>query len=599
MNIRVQKPKTPSNNFSHNSKFVISIVIIFAVLLVIMMTRWQIIEHEKWDTFAKSQYVDTQRKTTSRGIVYASDGTVLAIDKPVWGVYASLSVHEKEREEFFKNKSEYVEQVAAILGTSNDNIEKSLTPEFRYVKLASGVSADKKKALEQVKISSIYSAGFGLSFEKEELRDYPNNNLASHVLGFMGKNSKGEDVGMYGIEGYYFSDLLSSTGYSYEEKDSKGNVILTSEYSPVLPREGKSIKLTIVPAVQTKVESILKKQVEAQQAKSGSAIIMDPKTGAILAMANYPDYNPNQYWKISDPWIFKNKAVGDVYEFGSVMKPVTLAIGLESGNVKEDFICKDSKGFIEFPGLGPNGSNVKIYTWNRLPSGNLTMAGILEKSNNPCAAQVALNTGFQYYFPKLQEFGFGSYIGVGLQDEATSYLQKYESWTKIDLAVTSFGQSISATPLQILSAMSTIANDGKRMKPYIVSEIEDNEGVIKYSPQILAEPISKDTADKVSKMMVSVVRNGDPSYEFNRRLSNYSVAGKTGTAQIPKENEVGYYKDKTNTTFIGFAPAEDAKMIMIVKIQEPKSSTLAAYTAVPTWIDIFKAVASDLEIPTK
>jgi len=557
------------------------------------MFRWQVIEHDKWGTLATTQYTEEQRASQSRGVIYASDGTVLAIDEPAWGVYASLSSDEGEREEFFSNKEQYVADVAGILGVEKSEIENLLTSDFMYVKLASGVSNEKKAALENVKISEIYQAGFGLYFEKEEKRVYPNGRLASHVLGFMGKDSNGEDVGMYGIEGYYFGDMLSQSSFSYEEKDSYGNVILTTEYDPVLPREGKSITLTIVPNIQTKVESVLKAKVEQMQAKSGSAIIMDPSTGAILAMANYPDYDPNNYWKTSDSWIYRNKAVADVYEFGSVEKPVTMSIGLESGNVPLDWICSDPTGFIQL-------YEYKIYTWNGVAEGDLSLSQILQKSHNPCIAQVALMTGFDYYYPKLEEFGYGQFVGMGLEDEATSYLYPYEMWTKLDLAVTAFGQSISATPLQITSALSTIANDGVRMKPYIVSEIVDDAETITYEPQVLSQPISKETADEVTQMMISVVREGESHWWFDGAVPNYDIAGKTGTAQIPKQNEVGYYEDRTNTTFVGFAPTDDPKMIMLVRIEEPKTSTFAAYTAVPTWIDIFLAVADDLEIePTR
>ncbi|MBI2356460.1 penicillin-binding protein 2 [Candidatus Dojkabacteria bacterium] len=552
--------------------------------------RWQIIESEKFITLARSQYLENQRQPTSRGIIYASDSTVLAVDQPVWVVYASLSNDSREREKFFNGKEKYISTVSAILNLPQDELEEKITDKFMYFKIKGGVSTEKKGALEKANIFGEGTEGLGLYFEREEQRVYPNGNLAAHILGFIGKNSVGEDVGQYGIEGFYFGDITGQEGYTYEEKDSQGNVILTAEYEPILPRQGKSFTVTIVPSIQQKVEKALKEGVQKNQSKSGSAIVMNPNTGAIIAMANYPDYNPNEYWKVTDPWIFKNKAISDVYEYGSVHKPITVAIGLESGKVKDDFICNDSTGSLKV-------YDKTIYTWNKQPSGKLTLGGMLEKSNNPCIAQVALKTGHEYYYPKLKEFGIGSIIGVGLQDEATGSLQPYESWTKLDLAVTSFGQSIAATPLQIISAISTIANEGKRMRPYVISEVQEIDDVIKYKPQIMAQPISESTAKKVAHMMEGVVRVGESRFFFNRDIPEYSVAGKTGTAQIPLLDRAGYYDDRTNTTFVGFSPVENAQMIMLVRLEEPKLNTFSASTAVPVWINIFKAIADDLEIP--
>lgn len=578
--------KKPLDQF----KIITILTILLGIGVLVQGFRWQIFESEKFIALAKSQYTENQRHPTSRGIIYAADSTVLAVDQPVWEVYASLSKDERERDLFFKNKEKYISTTSAILNIPQEEISEKITDEFMHFKIKGGVSTEKKDALSKTETFGQNNKGFGYYFEREELRVYPNSNLAAHILGFIGKGSDGEDVGQYGIEGFYFGDITGQEGYTYEEKDSQGNVILTAEYEPILPRHGKSFKVTIVPSIQQKVEKILKEGVAKNQSKSGSVIVMNPNTGAIIAMANYPDYNPNEYWKVTDPWVFKNKAVSDVYEYGSVHKPITVAIAMESGKVKDDYICDDQTGSIKL-------YDQTIYTWNKQKNGKLTLGGMLEKSNNPCLVRVALEAGHDYYYPKLKEFGFGSIAGVGLQDEATGWLQPYETWTKLDLAVTSFGQSIAATPLQITSAISAIANEGKRMRPYLISEVEENEDIIKYKPQVASQPLSEDTAKKVAKMMEGVVRMGESNFFFNRDVPEYSIAGKTGTAQIPKLNEAGYYDDRTNTTFVGFSPTHNAQMVMLVRLEEPKLNTFSASTAVPLWIEIFKAIADDLEIP--
>lgn len=590
-----RKNKEDRNN---NLRSVGIFISVFALIIIFQAFRWQVLESGKFTLLAQEQYSSSARQSTSRGVITASDGTILAVDEPVWGVYASLSKNTDERELFFSKKDKFIAEVSGILGIEESEIEEKITNDFMYFAIAHNISTEKKQALEEANIFGGGTEGFGLYFESEEKRIYPNGELAAHILGFIGKNDEGEDVGQYGIEGFYFGDIAGEEGYTYEEKDSSGNVILTGEYEPVLPRQGKDFELTIMPVVQEKVEEVLKKGVEYYQAKSGTVIIMNPKTGAILSMANYPTYNPNEYWLTSEQWVLKNRAVADVYEYGSVHKPITIAIGLETGAIDEDYTCIDDTGYLDlYKATGyPDQVGQKIYTWNKLPAGTLALKDILKTSNNPCAAKVALETGLADYYPMLKEFGIGEFIGIGLQDEATSYIKPYDEWTKLDLITTAYGQSISATALQVISALSTIANNGQRMRPYIISQISDDEETIEFKPQILSEPISAETAQKVIQMMKFVVKEGDPKYYFQDLNKHYSIAGKTGSAQIPKTNEAGYEEDKTNTTFVAFAPAEDAQMIMLVRLEEPKRSQYAAMTAVPLWKDIFEAVADDLEI---
>jgi len=544
-----------------------------------------------------------QRLPTSRGTILASNGTVLAIDQPAWGVYASLSNNEKERELFFSKKDSFVETVANVLSIDKKILDGKLKDDFRYVPIARGVSREKKEALEYAEIFSAedmrsarlphyLNKGFGLYFEKEEKRVYPNNSLASHIIGFMGKDSDGNDIGRYGIEGYYFKDMITMGSYSYEQKDSQGNVILTTEYNPVLPRFGQNITLTIDPGIQSKIERVLAEETRRMRAKSATCIIMEPSTGRIIAMANYPDYNPNEYGRVGDMAIYRNKAVSDAFEPGSIQKPITVAIALETGAVEEDYTYNDESGFIEV-------EEETFYTWDRKPDGLLTLSKLIESSNNPAAADVAMKIDKETYYQKLKEFGFGQFIGIGLEDEASSFMLPYNRWTIVDRAANGFGQGIAATPLQMIASVNTIANDGKRMRPYIVKEISDDEERIVYEPYVEAQPISKDTADKVTKMMVNTVRYGGPSSLFNKELSGYKIAGKTGTAQIASKKITGYQEGKMNTTFVGFAPADNPKMIMLVKIEEPQTTTLSTYTSVPAWINLFKAVADDLGIEKK
>jgi len=581
-----------------NYNLVMIILTTVGLLVLVQAFRWQVLQSEKFSKIAKQQYQDSDTQTAERGVIKASDGTILAVDQPVWNIYATLSTNEVERKTFFENKDAFIATVSSVLGIEKKDIEEKITDTFVYAPLAKGVSTEKKNALQDANIFGENKKGFGLYFERGVKRIYPNGELASHILGFIGKDSEGKDLGQYGVEGFYFGDITGKEGYTYEEKDSNGNIILTAEYEPVLPRSGKDFTLTIKPSIQSKVEKILKEGVTKTGSKSGTAIVMDPRTGEILAMSNFPTYNPNEYWRTGEPWIFKNLAVSDVYEYGSVQKPLTVAIALESEQVKEDFTCNDKTGYLDlYEATGYEDlKGRKIYTWDKGADGLQDFAAMLKNSNNPCIAQTALKVDPQYYFNKLKDFGIGEFIGIGLQEESTSYLKPFEYWTRLDIITASYGQSISATPLQVISAVSTLANHGVRMRPYIISEVSDEKEDIKYQPQVLSTPISKEVSDKVAQMMTHVIDDGGIHEREINLLRDYNIAAKTGTAQVAKKNEAGYEEDKTITTFVGFAPADDPQMIMLVRLQEPKTSSFASVTVVPVWTDIFLSIADDLEI---
>lgn len=581
--------------------YILSVIIpIFAFTIIFQSFRWQIIYADKFKNLSKNQYGATQKQTAPRGSIMASDGTILAIDQPVWNVYATLSTNQRERELFFSKKDKFIAEVSGILNLEQESISSKLTNEFVYAKLATGISTEKKKALEEANIFGKGTEGFGLHFESEEQRVYPNKTLAAHVLGFLGKNSEGEAVGQYGIQGNYFRDITGKEGYAYEEKDSSGNVILTSEYEPVLPREGKNFKLTIVPNIQSKVEKILEEGVKKSRAKSGTVIIMNPKTGAIISMANYPTYNPSEYWRAGESWILKNRAISDVYEYGSVQKPITLSIGLETGAIKGDYTCDDKTGYLDLYKVTgyQDLKGQKVYTWNRRPAGLQDIADIFKNSNNPCTAQVALKVNSLEYYTYLRDFGIGEFIGIGLQDESTSYMKPFDYWTRLDIITSSYGQSISATPLQVISAFSTFANNGTRMRPYIISQISDDKESIDIKPQALSNPISKESANIIKEDLREAVQRNSLG-GLSKGLEQYDIAAKTGTAQVLDSQKGGYKKDATNDTVIGFAPAENPKMIMLVKLEEPQIAHFASLTTVPVWKDIFLAVSDNLEIPKK
>lgn len=591
--VRLQK----GTNKSSNLKFLVYSITLLALIVVLQAFRWQILFASKFKDLSEEQYRSTQISIAPRGKITAADNTVLAVDEPVWNIYATLSTDEKERKLFFDNKQKFVNEVSGILGVEKEELDKNLKDDFVYVSIKKQVSTEKKKALENAEIFGKNRNGFGLYFEKEEKRIYPNGSLAAQVLGFFGKDAEGKTVGQYGIQGYYFGDINGRAGYSYEEKDSYGNVILTSEYQPVLPREGKDFKLTIIPNLQSKTEKILEKGVRQSRAKSGSVIIMDPSTGAIMVMANYPTYDPAEYWRAPEASVLKNKAVSDVYEYGSIQKPITISIALDMGIIEKEYVCDDNTGYLDlYKTTGyADLKGARIYTWNKKAAGRIDIADIFKTSNNPCTAQIALKVDPQHYYSKLKEFGIGEFIGIGLQDESTSYLKPFTYWTKLDVITSAFGQGISATALQAISAMSVFANNGERMRPYIINEIKDEKETITIKPQAISQPITSNTANIIKNNMAIAVQRGLLG-GLAREVKNYPVAAKTGTAQIANIGTTGYKSDYTNDTVIGFAPLDKPKMIMLVRLEEPQTAGFSSLTTAPLWEEIFLAIADDLEI---
>ena len=589
-----------SSDSANPLKIVAFLVTAAAIVVVIQSFRWQIVYADKFKNLSSNQYISTSTQDVKRGSILTKDGTVLAVDKPIYNVYATLSLEEEEREIFFSHLDTFVAEVSGILNLEEEEVRKKLPNDFVYAPLAKGISAEKKKALEEANIFGEGTEGFGLYFESEEERVYPNGTLASHLLGFLGKNEKGETTGEYGVQGYYYGDLIGKEGYSYEEKDSSGNTILTSEYKVITARDGKNITLTIDANIQSKVEKILAEKVKSVKAKSGSVIIMEPSTGRIIAMANYPDYDPGKYWRVSDSWILKNRAVSDAYEYGSVMKPITFAIGIETGAIDKSYTCNDETGYLDLYEATGYEDLVgrKVYTWNRLPNGMQSISDILKNSSNPCTARAALSYDSRTFYDYLSKFGISQYIGIGLEEEATNYLKSFDYWTKLDIITASYGQSITATPLQLISALSTFANDGVRMKPYIIDSISDENETISTKPSVISTPVSEDTAHFIRNAMSQAVDNGLLG-GLAGDLKNYSIAAKTGTAQALDTENGGYKDDVTNDTVVGFAPAENPKIIMLVKVEEPQMAYYASLTTVPIWRDIFLSIVDDLEIPTR
>jgi len=440
-----------------------------------------------------------------------------------------------------------------------------------------------KRHLKPDLVSKLKSENIkGVGFIEEPMRVYPNGHLAGQVLGFTNIDSKGIE----GIE-FKFEDFLAGRpGKISVKKDARGRKIMSTNYyiEPIL--SGYDLVLTLDSHIQVMVEEELKEGVERTKADKGMALIMNSETGEIMAMASYPFFDPNNYRDFPAKKR-RNLPIWYSFEPGSTMKVFLLAAALEERKVNPatKFDCENGRRRV-----GP--SIIKDVH----PYGILTVSEILEKSSNICATKIGETLGRDKYYGHLSNFGFGKKTGIDLPGESNAKLAKSEHWGPVELATISFGQGIAVTSLQIASALSAIANRGFLMEPYIVKEIYSADGYIikEIKPELTRKVLSFDTAEDISAMMERVVESGTGK---RAAISGYRVAGKTGTAQVPNPVTGGYYKNRFISSFIGFAPADDPKVTLVVAVENPKNGFYGGTVAAPIFKGIMEKVLLYLGIP--
>jgi cell division protein FtsI/penicillin-binding protein 2 len=456
------------------------------------------------------------------------------------------------------------ETVAATLGPllhmPATNIQQLLDGEESWVQIASPVSKEVGEQIADLGLS-------GVTVRSLWTREYPEGTLASHLLGFC----NAEGVGFYGVEGFYDTLLRP------EHVDWEGPVDPASEQIPwtvvplVLPQPGTELVLTLDRTVQSLVEEELARSLHEYQAEGGTIIVMDPRTFEILGMASLPNYEPGRYLdffsQATSP--FQDPAVSQQYEPGSVLKVLTVAAALDAGIVAPGTTYHD-QGQIEVGGLVVANASRQAY-------GQQGVADVLIKSLNVGAAWLSTQMGPDPFYRYMQAFGIGRPTGIDLAGEASGQLwlpEDYEQWHDSSLGTNAFGQGLAVTPLQMIVAVATVANDGARLRPHIVYQRVTPEGAVSTSrPVIEAQVISPQTAHALTEMMVRVVEEGVPQ----ARVNGYRIAGKTGTAQIPIPG--GYDKEGTIASFVGFGPVPDPRLIILVKLDQPQTSSWGSETA--------------------
>jgi cell division protein FtsI/penicillin-binding protein 2 len=435
----------------------------------------------------------------------------------------------------------------------------------------------------------IRALGFAnVNFAPEKSRFYPESGFSGQLLGFVGYQGNVK-IGLYGLEGYWDKELAGTPGFLSASKDPKGDIISSSDGSLQEKIDGSDIVLTVDRTLEATVCDKLKAAVKAHNATGGSVVIMDPGSGAILAICSTPDFDPNNYNQVADPSIFNDPAIWNAYEPGSVMKAITMAAGLDSGALTPNTTYTDTGSVVY--------GKVKIQNADFMAHGVETMIDVLNKSLNTGAIFAMRTTGMDKFKSYLKDFGFGVRTGIELDTESPGNLSSLDNNHEINAASASFGQGITVTPLQLAVAYGAIANNGKMMKPYIVDSIVHPDGtVVKTEPRTVRQVISDRAAGLLTGMLVSVVKNGEG---HRAGVPGYLVAGKTGTAQIAKSDGSGYQSDihAEIGSFAGFAPVSDPRFVMVVRIDRPQDVQFAENSAAPLWGDIASYALKYLEVP--
>ncbi|PWB38739.1 MAG: hypothetical protein C3F02_02415 [Parcubacteria group bacterium] len=570
--------------------------VIFFLMIVIVgrLFYLQIIRHEDLLQAGLAQRAVVEELSPERGSIYAlaGDNSVdfypLAVNNVNYDINADPAKISRPQ-----NITDIFASVLGLDDTAKAEIFAKLKKTDRHFEtIAKQIPKEKeeqlRQALEQLRTDINQSdpgakpitslAEMGVNFNKTVLRYYPDKQDGAQVLGFFGYGQDGYSrVGSYGLEGFFEQELSGAKGSLTGEKDVKGRLINQENVSP--RQNGANLVLTIDRNVQYAACQALAKALPLYQADSGTIIVMESSSGAIRAMCNYPSFDPNEYNKVDSPDVYNNNAVYAAYEPGSVMKVIAMAIAIDQGKVTPNTTF-DDKGEVKFKG-GEIIKNADLKA-----HGVVDMKEVLASSLNTgivfATADIS-NTIFKDY---MEKFGFGKATGITISQESAGDISALAKKGDIFKATASFGQGITVTPLQMIAAVNVIANRGSLLRPYIVSQINWPDGQVqKFQPEVVQQVIQASTAAQLAAMMVNNVDNG---HAQAAKIDGYYLAGKTGTADVPNPQTKRYDSGKTIHSFIGFVPHENAKFIMLTKLDNPQTGRFAESTAVPLFADIAK-----------
>lgn len=538
--------------------FILGVFTFIFFLLAVRLFKIQIVDGAEYQQKAMEQWTRDVPVPSKRGIIYDRNGKELATNAPAYEIYV--------RPVEVKDKESTAQVLAEVLNMDKEDLLEKVSANKDTVIIKKKVDSETVRILREKNIK-------GLIFVDDSKRFYPQSNFASYILGFTNYDNQGQD----GVEATFEKYLNGFPGRDIKMTDAQGRELPESDRKYYEPQDGLNLILTVDEVIQHFAEKAVENALIETKAKRVMAIVMDPKTGDILAMAIKPDYDNNDPRKVpeelADQWdsmssteqynalfkIWRNPAISDTYEPGSTFKTITAAAGLEEGVVKpeERFYCSGS--------IVVAGRRLKCWrSYN--PHGSQTFTEAVQNSCNPVFIEVGQRLGKEKFYKYIQGFGFGAPTNIKLLGEASGIVRNINSIGPVELANISFGQGISVTPIQLITAVSAIINDGYLMEPRIAKKLVDNKGntIHGFQPRVVRQVISKETSAVMRQILESVVTNGSGRGAY---IPGYKVGGKTGTAQKAEGGK--YLPGKYVSSFIGFAPSNDPKITVLVVIDEP------------------------------
>jgi len=589
-------------NLTSKVKRIHVILLVFSIIIIIASIRWQAVDAAKLSQVAKQRESSSEINAV-RGTIYAKDGTTLAYSEPRFDMFIwadDLDYFEGPNVKL-QTRQEFLDKVAPIIGTTSEllgeKIQNFLNQGVRWMPIAKSLSDQQWSQLNNLKTDKYDAPLRGFHFENVSKRIYPEGRLASQLLGLT-NTINNKIVGLGGMEGAWNETLNPIKGIITQENNAKGGAITTALTATIEAKNGSSVYTSIDKNLQKVVEQKIQEGVKKYQAKSGSVLIMDPKTGRIMALANYPDYDPNLRQE-TDPDVYGNIAVTSPYEMGSIGKALTISAAVDLNRVTADTVIlpHGHNGCEKFTDeLGP------LCTADHKPQPSMPLKDCFAKSDNICLFHLAKeHLSKQEFRDYLVKFGIGQPSGVDLAGESYSPLRPLNEWTIGDVASHSFGHGYSVDLIQAADAVATIANNGVRMKPYVVTKIVDSDGnVNEFTPEAISTVIRPETASKLMDMMnYNLTKSIAANEWFYKDILNYRLCVKSGTALIADSTG---YSDEINASFVGFDCSDQRTFLMFVKLEKPevpKGANLAFYNVRPLWMDTFKAVKDLIGVPRK
>jgi len=541
---------------------------LFLVLFIALITRAyqiQVLNGQNLKARADRQHTATLRVESERGIIFDRNGEKLAVSVLSDSVCADPSKIEDTKGTAAK--------LATILNVDGKTLLKNMSGAKNFCWLARRITPDQTVLVEKLDLDGIFII-------KEPKRFYPNGELAGHLIGFVGMDANG----LEGLEFRFDENLKGQPEQLKWTRDAKGKRLYPRIDSAVAKQKGSvNLILTIDSRIQYLVESQLKAAVQSKGAKGGMAVVMDPKTGEILALANEKSFDPNNISKIGAAG-GKNRVITDCFDPGSTFKPFLAAAALEEGVYKEtdQIFCENGSYAV---------ADRVFREAQRKKHGYLSFADVIKYSSNIGSVKISERLGKEKFYDYITRFGFGQKSGIDLPGETAGLLRPVRNWTRVDTSTVAFGQGVSVTAIQLISALSAIANQGVLMKPYIVRGLVDKQGQVikKYDPTPVRQVISPQTAGRMVTLMTRVVSDPDGTGK-NARIQNVNVAGKTGTSQKFDFARRAYSSERVRTSFMGFFPAENPQVAILVVLDEPQRDKWGGVASAP----VFKNIADQI-----